>query len=183
MARHIVATILPGRTLDAALSAMRGMSRCYPDYTLSLASDPDGGMAIIHDPAATPPAKGRKRRRKQTTGDAGEIALGKDEAGDLLAYAFHPTTSTEDGVKAITQWMVDLLAQTEGAANYVTFTLTHPSGNRYALTVQRCDGMTPAEKIAHLEEQIAALTNQEEHVDGRGEAANRVLNQHRKETP
>ncbi|MFY1595451.1 hypothetical protein [Micromonospora sp. WMMD737] len=154
MSRHVVAKILPGRTLDAALSAMRGMSKCYPEHTLSLSNDPStGGMVVIYDPAATP-AKGQ--RRKQPTGAVGEIALGVDESGDLLAYAFHPTTGTEDAVKALSLWMASLLQQTEGAANFVAFTLDHPDGVRYALTVQRCDGLTPAEKIAQLEAQLAS---------------------------
>ncbi|MEV0214269.1 hypothetical protein [Micromonospora sp. NPDC050695] len=162
MTKQIVATILPGRTLDAALAAMRGMAGCYPEHTLSLSSSYDGGMAIIYDPDAPQPAKKGRRRRGLAAGAPGEVALGRDEVGDLFAFAFDSTTSTEDGVKVMTQWMANLLTQTEGAANYVTFTLTHPGGERYALTVQRCAGLTPAEKIAGLEERIAALTAQAE---------------------
>jgi hypothetical protein len=157
-----VAKIPPGLTLDAALAAMKGMSAAYPEHTLSLTNDGIGGMVIVHDPDATPrePAQGKRRRQRSTKAAAtsGLLSVGKDEVGDLFAYAFHPTTKTEDGVKLIAAWMGDLLDSTEGAANYTTFTLDHPDGRRFALTVQRCGGLSPAQKIAELETQLAAAT-------------------------
>ncbi len=40
------------------------------------------------------------------------------------------------------------------APNYLTFSLNTKGHDKFALTIQRVGGMTPAEKIAELEDQL-----------------------------
>lgn len=158
---RIVAVIPPHQTLNDVTAALNGMGRVYPKNTLTLTNDNyDGSTVIVYNPNATAPTTqdsaeattGKRRKRPAKTSQmTGEIALGKDDIADLFAYAFHPDTKSEDGVKAISVWMVHILNSVEGAANFVTFTLEHPDGQRYAMTIQRCDGLTPAEKLTAAE--------------------------------
>lgn len=159
-----VAVIPPHQTLDDLSAAMKGIGRCYPKNTLFLTSDVDGSTIILHRPGTAPAAAEQTKpaephnRRARRSGANGEISLGKDEIGDLLSYAFDPTTKQEDGVAAIAGWMASVIDGTEGAANFVTYTFDDPAtSQRYAMTVQRCDGLTPAEKLRQAEERIAEL--------------------------
>lgn len=143
----VVANIPPGVTIDAALAAIRGMSGVYPSDTLSLGNDPAGGMCIIHNPAAAPVGEPAPRAT---------IALGVDEPGDLIAFAFS-TDDQENALKALSLGLIGMLDTAE-AANYLTFSVEHPEVGRYAVTIQRCDGKTPAERIAELEQRLAEVT-------------------------
>lgn len=144
--RSVVAVIPAGVGLDAALAALHGLGACYPADTLALGTDPDGGMRVVHDPAAAagtaPPAT------------RVELGLGVDEAADLLRFAFG-ADDQQDAVKAIALALVGML-EDAGAANYLTLSLDVPDVGRYAVTVQRCGGTTPAERIAELTAQLAA---------------------------
>lgn len=150
MPKSLVATIPPGITLDAALAAMRGMGDCYPPHALAIRNSPDGGMDIIYDSEAT------------TSGGAEHassvgVSVGVEKPGDLLAYAFSLVNDDERaGAKAVATWMIGELERA-GAANYLTHTVEVPGRGRYALTVQRCSGKTPAERIAELESEVESL--------------------------
>jgi DNA-directed RNA polymerase subunit L len=54
------------------------------------------------------------------------------------------------------EWVKNQL-NAQGAANYLAYSLNHPDGNRYAFTLQRVGGLTPAEKIADQAAQIDEL--------------------------
>ncbi|GAA4439097.1 hypothetical protein [Phytohabitans houttuyneae] len=153
MAKNAVAIIPPGITLDDALAAMRGMASAYPEHTLSLGNDPErGGMVIWHDATAAPAVERQAQAR-------GEVALGVDEPGDLLAHAFLAASEQDDdAIKAMCAGMIAILENSGGPGNYVTYTLEHDELGRYAVTVQRCGGKTPAERIAELEERLVAAT-------------------------
>lgn len=162
----IVARIPVGRTIDDALAVMKAMSRCYPTHTMSLANDYGGGMLIVYNPDAPPPPPGQKParasiRQSKTGNGSVEIALGKDEVGDLFAFVFSPKTKQEDAVAAMAGWMAAVLESMEGATNFVTFTFDiKGGGKRYAMTIQDCDGLTPAEKLAQAATRIAELETQ-----------------------
>ncbi len=61
----------------------------------------------------------------------------------------------------MTGMLIDGLVMTfraAGASNYLSMTATHKeSGDEYVVTIQRKDGMTPAEKAAKLEREIESL--------------------------
>jgi hypothetical protein len=142
--KHVVAVIPAGVGLDAALAALRGLGGCYPADTLSLGTDPAGGMRVVHDPdagagVATPAARV-------------ELGLGVDEAADLLTFAFG-ADDQQDAARALALALVGML-EDAGVANYLTYTIDVPDTGRYALTVQRCGGQTPAERIADLQAQL-----------------------------
>jgi hypothetical protein len=145
-ARSVVALIPAGVGLDAALAVMRGLGECYPSDTLSLGTDQAGGMRVVHDPNAGRAAAPTTRV---------EVDLGVDDVGDLFAFAFG-ADDQQDAVRALALALVGMLEQA-GAANYLTFAVDAPEVGRYAVTIQRCAGTTPAERIADLEAQLAAL--------------------------
>lgn len=161
MGKNAVAIIPPGITLDSALAAMRGMASAYPEHTLSLGNDPEGGgMVIWHDSAADANAV-------PTSAVRGEVSIGVDNPGDLLAQAFIAASQQdEDAIKAMCAGMIAILEGSGGPGNYVTYTLEHPELGRYGVTVQRCAGRTPAERIAELEtRQRALISSLEAEVD------------------
>lgn len=147
--RNTVARIPPGCTLDAVLDAMRGLGSCYPAGSLSIGNDPaTGGTRIIFDPAV---ALDEHPAEKQLVAQ-----LGVDNPADLITFALTASgDDQEDGLKAMAAWMARTLNDA-GAANYLTFSVEIPDTGRYAMTVQRCDGVSPAERIADLETQLAA---------------------------
>ncbi len=48
------------------------------------------------------------------------------------------------------------MLENAGAPNYLSLTVEIPDVGRYGITIQRCDGKTPAERIAELEGQLTA---------------------------
>jgi len=152
--RQTVAILPAGAPMDAALAAMSGLGGVYPRHTLSMASDPHtGSLVVLYDPAAAPVTADDD----QPADPQVEIGLGVDGPGDLMAYALSVTSEDQqEGVKAMAAWLVDMLDRTEGAANFISFTMEHPGVGRYAMTLQRCDGQTPAERIAELKSRLDA---------------------------
>lgn len=66
-----------------------------------------------------------------------------------------------EGVSSFTTMMTVLLkANDEDAPNYLTFALNTPAGERYELTIRKCDGKTPAEVIDDKDAMIAALRSE-----------------------
>lgn len=143
-----IATIPAGVTLDAALAAMQGLGACYPPKTLSLSNDPAGGMLVLHtEPTGGPEPEPVPRMT---------IEVG-DEPEHLLAFAFTAAEGDErDGLKAMALGMIRML-ENAGAPNYLALTIELPDVGRYGINIQRCDGKTPAERIAELEARIAGL--------------------------
>ena len=141
-----VATIPAGVTLDAALAAMKGMGDCYPPETLSLSNDPSGGMLVLY--AERPDGAEPEPAPRMV------IEVGA-EPENLLAFAFTAAEGDEqDGLKAMALGMIRML-ENAGAQNYLALTIEVPDVGRYGINIQRCDGKTPAERIAELETQIA----------------------------
>jgi hypothetical protein len=141
-----VATIPAGVTLDAALAAMSGLGGCYPPKTLSLSNDPAGGMVVLFEPDSGAQADPAPR----VTIEVGE------EPEHLLAFAFTAAEGDEqDGLKAMALGMIRML-ENAGAPNYLALTVEVPDVGRYGINVQRCDGKTPAERIAELEALLAS---------------------------
>lgn len=142
--KRVVAVIPAGVGLDAALAVLRGLGECYPAASLSLGTDVSGGMRVVHDPEAAAEAAASAARV--------EVSLGVDDAADLLTFAF----GVDDQAEAARALALALVAMLEdaGAANYLTYTIDVPGTGRYALTVQRCGGPTPAERIADLESRL-----------------------------
>jgi hypothetical protein len=161
---HAVGVIPPGAPFTAAGDLLRGFGRCYPEHALRLSTDTlTGGWLIIFDPAAPAPSAPAK------TGEADAdpasepealgmtISLGIEEQADLLSMALEAEDGDQaTGVKVLGGLMRNMLDQ-GGAANYLTHTLDYTDGKRYALTIQRVDGLTPAEKIAALQAEKADL--------------------------
>lgn len=149
--RSVVAIIPPGITFDACLAAMHGMGACYPEHTLSLGNDAGGGMQIIHDPAATPPA-GEPADEAGEPKTRVELALGADTPDDMLTYALS-ADDHEEGLRALVIWMAHQLepAEAEGA-NFLTFSMDLPGVGAYGVTIQRTGGKTPAQRILELED-------------------------------
>ena len=142
-----VAIIPAGVTLDAALAAMNGLASCYPPHTLSLSNDPSGGMSVLY---AEPVDGAEPEPVPRVTIEVG------DEPENLLAFAFTAAQGDEqDGLKAIALGLIQML-ENAGAPNYLTLTIEVPDLGRYGLTIQRCGGKTPAERIAELEQLVPA---------------------------
>lgn len=141
----VVAIIPAGVGLDAALAAMQALGACYPANTLSLSNDATGAMRVLYDPAAAAATTPAARI---------EVSLGVDTQQDLLRFAFS-ADDQQDALQAIALALIDMLNAAD-AANYLTVTVELPGTGRYALTIQRCDGATPAERIADLEAQLTA---------------------------
>lgn len=61
----------------------------------------------------------------------------------------YASTEADESILGLVSFMLPVL-ESYDAANYVTTTILH-DGKKFAFTIQRGDGMTPAEKIADLE--------------------------------
>ncbi|HKS98933.1 MAG TPA: hypothetical protein VJT31_05320 [Rugosimonospora sp.] len=142
--KRVVAVIPAGVGLDAAIAVLRGLGECYPAASLSLGTDAGGGMRVVQDPEAAEAAAPAARV---------EVSLGVDDAADLLTFAFGADDQA-DAARALALALVGML-EDAGAANYLTYTVEVPGTGRYALTVQRCGSLTPAEHIADLQAQLA----------------------------
>lgn len=183
---EVVAVIPPGSPIDASVQAMHAMEALYPNQTLTVTNDSvTGGLLILRAtgpttapvaPAAagtgTKPAKSTGKKASKgaskkaalkadpaptpTTNADASITLGVGTPGDdnALVLAFAADSS---GIPVIADWAKAMLDEHE-ASNYLTFTMADAHGDRYAFTIQRCTGFTPAEHIAVLQKEIAALT-------------------------
>ncbi len=148
-----VAVIPPGLSLNTMPKVMAGIGLMYPKHSLYLRNDDrTGGYLVLHDPTAKP---GPDTSGKPTA----TVAAGKDAPGDLIEFAMVVSgRDAELGAKALGVWLAERLADA-GAANYLTYSIALPDdGGEYAVTIQRVGGKTPAERIAELEERVAALT-------------------------
>ncbi len=144
MSRQVVGVIPPGVTIDDALAAIKAFGRCYPRDAMFMKNDPStGGMLFVYDPQAVPAAAGKARPQMET-------ALGVCDPGDLFRAVFSAGGRDQQaGVAALAAWMIELL-ESAGAANFVEYGLTMPDVGRFAVTVQRCSGKTPAQVIDGL---------------------------------
>jgi hypothetical protein len=159
---HAVGIIPANAPFSASGDLMRGFSRCYPEHALRLADDAlTGGYMILFDPAATAPPPGSTGGAADTSREPATLgmttSLGVEEQADLFTMILQATEDDEvTGVKILAGMMRSMLDQHD-AANYLTHTFDYTDGQRYALTIQRVTGFTPAEKIAALQQEKADL--------------------------
>jgi hypothetical protein len=165
---RLAATIPPGNTIDATVTAMNAIQAVYPQ-PLSVTRDPATGglLIVVPDPDSvadrddtTVVAKAAKKAAKKAAARAATdqqvtIEMGTGEPGSeaALAVAF---ASDSTGVPIIAEWAATILNE-QDAANYLTFTFRDEDRERYAFTIQRCAGPSPQERIAALEAELAAL--------------------------
>lgn len=159
--RTVVAVVPPGVPLPAAGNVLSGMGACYPTDALTMTNSADGGFLIIYTPTGPDACEGDR-----AAGTPGNVSVSTGTASDedytvadADLFTFALTADGEDeaaGVVAMAEWLRRQLDKA-GAANYLAHTLTLPDGDRYALTIQRVGGLTPAEKIAALQNEIQAL--------------------------
>lgn len=172
---RLVAVIPAGNTIEATVTVMNALAAVYPGQALQMTSDPDTGAMLVLTPTpaqqaaadatpaqvATEVKKAAKKTAKRAlAAEPGPvdttIEMGTGEPGSetAVAVAFR---SNSTGVPVIADWAAALLDEYD-AQNYLTFTFLNPDGDKYALTVQRCNGLSPAERLAELEAQIGAAT-------------------------
>lgn len=169
---RLVAVIPAGNTIDATVAAMNAMQAVHTK-ALQLTNDPDTGAMLVLLPTAAQEAANaqsdipsvvrtaKKVAKKAAAAEAANapqmsVTMGTGEPGtdSALAVAFRSDSS---GIPIIADWASALLDEHE-AQNFITFTFANPDGEKYALTVQRVDGQSPADKIADLTARLEAAT-------------------------
>ena len=169
---RLVAVIPAGNTIDATVAAMNAMQAVHTK-ALQLTNNPDTGDMLVLLPTAAQEAAhvkadipsvvrtAKKVAKKAAAAEAARaasvsITMGTGEPGteSALAVAFRSDSS---GIPVIADWAAAILDEHE-AHNFITFTFANPDGERYALTVQRVDGQSPADKIADLTARLEAVT-------------------------
>lgn len=172
MSNRLVAVIPAGNTIEATVAAMNAMQAVHPK-PLQLANDPTTGdmLVLLPTPAQEAAAAqadipsvvkaAKKAAKKAAAAEAAldphlSISMGTGDPGTeaALAVAFRSDSS---GIPIIADWAAAILDEHD-AQNYITFTFANPDGDKYALTVQRCDGLSPAEQIADLTQRLADAT-------------------------
>lgn len=99
----------------------------------------------------------RRARFAETARDALAAIL---ERGDASILVKAGGVSTRHWTMGVLAWMFGDVLRETGAENYLVMDVNPPDGPRLQVTIQVARGTTPAEKIAALEAEVAALKSQ-----------------------
>lgn len=153
--REVVCIIPPGCSTDQVGKLMELLGDVCLGHELMMSNQTDGSIAIFYYRDLEEAQKVRANTRIVEEPDPNmEIEVGFTQDGEDRNFRY-ASTEADEAIVGLAAHMVPVLESWD-AANYVTTTVVHED-KKYAVTIQRGDGMTPAEKIAYLEAKLAAI--------------------------
>lgn len=153
--REVVCVIPPGASTEQVGELMNLLGAICLGHELMMANQTDGSIAIFY--YRDEEERRRQRANTQIVEESDpnmEMEVGFVEDGEQKEFQY-ASTEADESILGLASFMLPVLESWD-AANYVTTTILH-EGKKFGFTIQRGDGMTPAEKIAYLEAKVEAL--------------------------
>jgi hypothetical protein len=153
--RKVVCIIPPGSSTNQVSNLINMLGEICLGHELFMANQTDGSIAIFYYRDAELQQQRRANTRIVEEADPNvELEVGFVEDGEQKDFKY-ASTEADESILGLASYMLPVLESWD-AANYVTTTILH-EGRKYGFTIQRGEGMTPADKIAMLEAKIEAL--------------------------
>lgn len=154
--REVVCVIPPGASTEqVGDDLMNLLGAICLGHELVMANQMDGSIAIFYYRDTEEQQKSRANTRIVEEPDPNmELEVGFVEEGEQRQFKY-ASTESDESIIGLASFMMPVLESWD-AANYVTTTILH-DGKKFAFTIQRGDGMTPADKLAVAEDRIREL--------------------------
>lgn len=154
--REPVCVIPPGCSTKQVGDLMTLLGDVCLGHELFMSNQTDGSIVIFYDRELETARKQRANTNIVEESEPNvEFEIGFQEDGEQKKFSY-ASMEPDGAIFGLASFMIPVLEEWD-AANYVTTTIMH-GDVKYALTVQRGEALTPAEKIATLEAEIAELT-------------------------
>lgn len=154
--REPVAVIPPGCSTEQVSELIDVLNRMVLGHELHMGNQDDGSIVIFY-------YRDLEAARQQQANDLiveepdvnVELEFGFTQDNGKPGVMSYASSESDEVVLGLASYMIPIL-ENHDAANYVTTTILHDD-LKYAVTVQKVPGLTPAEKLVVLEERVREL--------------------------